>query len=209
MAADWRVRLDMRVQRTRSSALPSRSLLTCWPFGAHRKRGRVALRMAGLVLLSVPALPPAASAAVQLIVSNDPCNIYPCPLPPPPPTHVGSGAPFLLAVVALNADGEGRDASYRGTVHFSSTDPRALLPSDYTFTAGDAGAKGFTVFLSTLGSQTISGVDDSVPPLSGSLTLTVIAAAQSIPTLTRGGAINLALALALAGALVARQWRPL
>jgi hypothetical protein len=33
--------------------------------------------------------------------------------------------------------------TYRGTVHFTSTDPRATLPADYTFTAADQGAHAF------------------------------------------------------------------
>jgi hypothetical protein len=33
---------------------------------------------------------------------------------------------------------------YTGTVHFSTNDPRATLPTDYTFTAADAGVHTFT-----------------------------------------------------------------
>src|SRR5205085_2621144 len=40
----------------------------------------------------------------------------------------------------VNAD---VDTGYRGTVHFTSTDPAAALPGDYTFTAGDAGDRTF------------------------------------------------------------------
>jgi hypothetical protein len=39
---------------------------------------------------------------------------------------------------------------YRGTVHFSSTDTHAILPSDYTFTASDAGVHVFNVTLKTV-----------------------------------------------------------
>jgi len=122
---------------------------------------------------------------------------------------VESRAPFLLAVSARDANGS-PDKSYRGAVHFSSTDPQALLPPSYTFTAADAGGKGFLVFLTTVGVQTITGTDDSGPPLSGSLTLTVTAAAtQSIPTLGGIGLLVLASVLALAGAFVVRHWNAL
>ena len=33
---------------------------------------------------------------------------------------------------------------YTGTVHFSTNDPGATLPPDYTFTAADAGVHTFT-----------------------------------------------------------------
>ena len=165
----------------------------------------MSLRRFGAILFLVgSAAVASAQAAVQLVVSNNPCDIQPCPLPPPPPTSVPQRSPFLLAVVALDGGGS-RDASYRGTVHFTSSDPMASLPPDYTFTAADAGAKGFTVFLSTLGSQSITGTDNSAPPLSGNLTLTVTAAAQSIPALSRVGVAVLGLALALVGALILRR----
>ena len=33
---------------------------------------------------------------------------------------------------------------YTGTVHFTSSDGQAVLPGDYTFTAGDNGGHTFT-----------------------------------------------------------------
>src|SRR5207244_1328563 len=47
----------------------------------------------------------------------------------------------------------------RGTIHFTSTDPQAILPSDYTFTAADAGSHTFSVTLKTAGSQSIQVMD--------------------------------------------------
>src|SRR5262249_58934703 len=38
---------------------------------------------------------------------------------------------------------------YRGTVHFSSSDARAVLPADYTFTATDNGVHTFPATLQT------------------------------------------------------------
>lgn len=51
------------------------------------------------------------------------------------------------------------DVSYRGTVHFTSSDPTAVLPADYTFTAADNGTKTFNVTLKTAGRQTITMTD--------------------------------------------------
>jgi hypothetical protein len=48
---------------------------------------------------------------------------------------------------------------YTGTVHFSSTDPAANLPANYTFTAADAGSHTFTATLNTGGTQSIGATD--------------------------------------------------
>jgi hypothetical protein len=50
---------------------------------------------------------------------------------------------------------------YLGTVRFTSTDPQAGLPADYTFTAADAGARGFTVALRTAGTKAITATDSA------------------------------------------------
>jgi hypothetical protein len=69
-----------------------------------------------------------------------------------------------LTVTAVDPFGEPA-VDYRGTVHFSSTDPQAtLLPADYTFTATDNGqhtfSSGLTLF--TPGSQTVSAAPNSL-----------------------------------------------
>jgi hypothetical protein len=53
-----------------------------------------------------------------------------------------------LTVKATDAFGNAA-AGYTGTVHFSSTDTQAGLPTDYTFTAADAGVHTFTAVLTT------------------------------------------------------------
>jgi len=60
------------------------------------------------------------------------------------PLHPERNAPTAMQVVALNRDYH-QVASYRGTVHFSADDASVDLPSDYTFTAADAGAHTFSV----------------------------------------------------------------
>src|SRR5262249_45671806 len=51
--------------------------------------------------------------------------------------------------------------SYRGTVQFSSSDPRAMLQRSYTFTASDAGSHTFAANLLTAGRQTITVTDST------------------------------------------------
>jgi hypothetical protein len=64
-------------------------------------------------------------------------------------------------------DARGLDAStYRGTMHFPSTDPAAGLPADYTFTSADSGSHTFPVIWNTVGPQTVTATDTTT----GSLT---------------------------------------
>jgi hypothetical protein len=50
---------------------------------------------------------------------------------------------------------------YAGTVHFTSSDPAAQLPADYTFTSGDQGVHRFDPVLNTPGYQSITITPDS------------------------------------------------
>jgi hypothetical protein len=69
--------------------------------------------------------------------------------------------------------------NYTGTVHFTSTDPQAVLPTDYTFNAGDQGVHAFTATLKTAGTQTITAADTADANLTESDTTTVNPAAAS------------------------------
>jgi hypothetical protein len=60
-------------------------------------------------------------------------------------------------------------SSYRGRVHFSSSDPAATLPADYTFTAADAGIHEFHVTFATAGTQWLAVTDVTAPSIMGSL----------------------------------------
>jgi len=89
----------------------------------------------------------------------------------PAPTYVG--APFSLTVTAQNPNTT-TATGYRGTVHFTSSDPAAVMPPDYTFTAGDAGMHVFTgVVLNTTGVITITASDPVTSFVLGTGTFTV------------------------------------
>ena len=60
-------------------------------------------------------------------------------------TAGGHGGAARFAPPSRVKDAFGNTATgYTGTVHFTSTDGQAVLPADYTFTAGDAGIHTFT-----------------------------------------------------------------
>jgi hypothetical protein len=77
------------------------------------------------------------------------------------PTSTRAGVAQNYTVTARDAYGN-RFTGYRGKIHFTSTDGQAGLPSDYTFTAGDAGVKTFSVVLKTAGSQTVAAGDGTL-----------------------------------------------
>jgi hypothetical protein len=56
---------------------------------------------------------------------------------------------------------------YRGKVRFSSDDPQAALPADYTFTAGDGGTHTFAATLKTAGTRSITVRDPLTPTHAG------------------------------------------
>jgi fibronectin type 3 domain-containing protein len=68
--------------------------------------------------------------------------------------------------------------NYTGTVHFTSSDPQAVLPANYTFRGGDQGVHTFRVTLKTAGSQSLTITDTVNSSLTGKETgITVVAAA--------------------------------
>jgi streptogramin lyase len=89
-----------------------------------------------------------------------------------------AGASLGFILVAVDPFGQ-IAVGYRGPVHFTSTDPQATLPADYTFTAADSGVRGFsgTIFL-TAGSQTLTASNGAV----GAINEFTIPTANSQPT---------------------------
>jgi hypothetical protein len=95
----------------------------------------------------------AAAASALMLVPTQP-TIYP-------------GVPFSMTVTALDPYGN-TATSYRGTVHFTSSDPQASVPGDGTFTAADNGVHTFDGFvLRTPADQTFTGTDTVTPSITG------------------------------------------
>ena len=91
-----------------------------------------------------------------------------------------AGSPTGLTITALDAFNKSA-VGYLGTVHFSSTDAQAGLPSDYTFTAADGGVHAFSATLKTAGAYTVTAAD-AANGLSGTAGVTVAPAAASTLT---------------------------
>jgi hypothetical protein len=97
------------------------------------------------------------------------------------PTSVTAGTSGSITVTALNADGS-LSTGYSGTVHFTSSDPQAVLPPDSTLTNG---AGTFSVTLKTAGTQSITASDTVNAGMTGSesgLSVTAAAATRLVIT---------------------------
>jgi len=82
-------------------------------------------------------------------------------------TSQTAGTAFTLQVQAVDSSGA-VVTTYTGIVHLSSSDAKAGLPSDYTFTKSDAGVHTFSVTLNTVGTQTVSVTDTNTNTITGS-----------------------------------------
>jgi hypothetical protein len=92
------------------------------------------------------------------------------------PAGAIAGAPFAVSLVALDPFNN-VDLGYTGTVHFTSTDARAILPADYAFQASDQGLGLFAISLRTAGSQTLKAADTVTAAITGTRSLPVSPAA--------------------------------
>ena len=89
------------------------------------------------------------------------------------PNSATSGTSFNFTVTAKNPVGSSTDISFAGTVHFTSSDPQAVLPADFTFTPSDQGTQGFGATLKTAGAQTITATDTVNIAVKGTATVNV------------------------------------
>jgi uncharacterized repeat protein (TIGR01451 family) len=83
------------------------------------------------------------------------------------------GVVGTATVTAQDALG-GTVTTYTGTVHFTSTDADATLPTDYTFVGGDAGVHNFSVTLHTAGTWSVTATDTTTSSITGSETGIVV-----------------------------------
>jgi uncharacterized repeat protein (TIGR01451 family) len=90
-----------------------------------------------------------------------------------PAAGAGPALPFSLTLTIQSSVAPFALAGYRGTVHFTSSDPQAILPADYTFLPGDAGAHQFSFTLKALGDQTITVTDTHSAGFTGTATVNV------------------------------------
>lgn len=86
---------------------------------------------------------------------------------------VGAGTQFDIAMAVENNAGTSILTGYTGTVHFTSSDPAAVLPPDYKFSFADGGRHHFVATLKTSGQQTITAADTVLKGTNSPVTLGV------------------------------------
>jgi len=95
------------------------------------------------------------------------------------PTNAGVAVNVIVTVLDSNGNVA---TAYTGTITFTSTDPSATLPANYTFVAADAGTRTFVggVTLRTVGEHTVTARDVAMSSIAGSQTGITV---RSPPTL--------------------------
>jgi hypothetical protein len=99
---------------------------------------------------------------------------------------VTAGATYTITVTVEDAFGN-IAAGYTGTVHFSSSDPQAVLPADYTFTGADQGTHTFTATLQTAGTQSLTATDTVNGWIWGTKTGIAVTASGTVVSPPSGG----------------------
>jgi hypothetical protein len=88
------------------------------------------------------------------------------------PTTATAGTAFNVTVTAQDAYNN-TVTSYRGQVHFTSSDRNATLPKNYSFKSSDHGVHTFSMTLRTTGNQTVTVTDTHHSSTTGTATVNV------------------------------------
>ena len=99
-----------------------------------------------------------------------------------------AGTEIAVTVRALNALGQ-VVTGYSGKVHFSSSDPQAVLPADSTLTNGEG---TFPVTLKTAGPRTVVVADVGKPTVRGALARPVTVTPAAVSALRATGLVEAA-----------------
>ncbi len=163
-----------------TSTDPHAVLPSSYAFGAAddgQHRFAVTLEMAGTRSITATAESTASLTATQSGITVNPATASILKVTGFP-TSDTAGAAETMTVTAYDAFGNVA-TGYTGTVSFTSTDPKAVLPSSYTF-PGTTGTYTFPVTLETAGMQTITATDSMQSSIAGFESgLAVYAAAAS------------------------------
>ena len=79
------------------------------------------------------------------------------------PASITAGTAGTFTISVLNPDGSA-DTGYSGTVHITSSDPQAVLPTNFTITGGTA---TFSATLKTAGVQSLTATDTATSGITG------------------------------------------
>ena len=160
-------------------------LFTAADAGSHSFTGAIRLVTGGDQTVKVSA-PNMTAASVNVNVTG---QVKKLEFSAPAASVAGDSFSFTVRAV----DTAGLTASgYSTKIHFTSNDPQAVLPADYTFTAEDAGVHTFTATLKTANQRFLSATEVG-GTINGGANITVSPLAASSLILAGGaGAIGVA-----------------
>jgi hypothetical protein len=95
------------------------------------------------------------------------------------PTSASVGAEVIVTVTAYDPYNNVA-TGYTGTAHLTSTDPKAILPANYSFVAADSGAHTFVVIFQTTGTPTVTATDTAHATITGTSAPITVAAGTAI-----------------------------
>jgi hypothetical protein len=160
-------------------------VLTGADAGAHAFS--VTLTTAGTQVFTVTAGTPGGPLTQQGSLIVSPASAASLRLSAPATTTAGQAVSVLVTL--LDAYGNVA-AGYTGTVHFTSSDAKAVLPADYTFTSADAGTHTFSVTLKTAGARSITIADTRASSLTATVGIVVNPAAAAKFVLTAPASVT-------------------
>jgi hypothetical protein len=147
------------------ATLPADTTFTATDAGVHTFVGAVTLKTAGSQTVT------STDTAMHTIQgASGPVSVSPAAAQSLTltgfPSSTTAGTSGNVTVTAYDAYGNVA-TGYRGTVHFTSSDPQAAVPSNYTFTPTDNGSHSFSAILKTAGPQTIAATDTVTAGITG------------------------------------------
>jgi hypothetical protein len=148
------------------AVLPANYTFTAGDHGVHTFTNAVTLKTAGSqTVTATDTVTSLINATATVTVSPGPVALFAVSTP----SSTTAGVAFTVTVTARDAFGN-TVTGYPGTVHFTSSDPKAVLPADYTFVAGDHGVHNFTngVTLKKAGTKSVTVTDTSNSTITGS-----------------------------------------
>jgi hypothetical protein len=154
-----------------AAVLPANYLFTATDAGVHTFASGVTLKTVGSSSVTVTDTVTASITGSQTAI-----NVIPAPAKTvvltgiPNPLLAGTIATFTVTVRDTFGNLAG---GYRGRVHFTSTDLAAVLPSNYAFTAADAGVHTFKLILTTPGSRSVTVTDTVTTTITTTSTIVV------------------------------------
>jgi sugar lactone lactonase YvrE len=113
-----------------------------------------------------------ATATQSIAIQGTSAYVFTASLTLPTTATAGTAISGLLTV-------ENPLTTYTGTMTFTSTDPQATLPANYTFTASSAGSNPISVTLRTAGPQCVTATDTSNPAVTSTACTNVSASAAT------------------------------